>query len=95
MSRKNLTLDDMVFLVMRSGSQMWYTFWELQSIIKEKSGKFYGEPSISAAIRNLRKDDRRAKYKLPRYGEVVERKRRSSGKGYKYRLIMNKGESNE
>lgn len=94
MSRKNLTLDDMVFIVMRSG--LYYTFWELQSIIQERSGgKFYGEPSISAAIRNLRKDDRRAKYKLPRYGEVVERKRRSSGKGYKYRLIMNKGESNE
>jgi hypothetical protein len=94
MSRKNLTLDDMVFIVMRSG--LYYTFWELQSIIQERSGgKFYGEPSISAAIRNLRKDDRRAKYKLPRYGEVVERKRRKSGKGYKYRLIMNKGESNE
>ena len=94
MSRKNLTLDDMVFIVMRSG--LYYTFWELQSIIQERSGgKFYGEPSISAAIRTLRKDDRRAKYKLPRYGEVVERKRRSSGKGYKYRLIMNKGESNE
>ena len=93
MSRKNLTLDDMTYLVLRNGA--YYTFWELQSIIKEKTGKFYGEPSISAAIRNLRKDDRRAKYKLPRYGEVIERKRRSSGKGYKYRLIMNKGESNE
>ena len=93
MSLKNHSLDDMVFLVMRS--EAYFTFWELQSIIKEKTGKFYGEPSISAAIRNLRKDDRRAKYKLPRYGEVVERKRRSSGKGYKYRLIMKKGESNE
>lgn len=93
MSRKNLTLDDMVFLVMRSG--MWYTFWELQSIIKEKSDNFYGEPSISAAIRNLRKTRCRIKYKLPMDGEVVERKRRKSGKGYKYRLIMNKGESNE
>ena len=78
---------------MRDGN--YWSFWELQSIIKEKTNTFYGEPSISAAIRNLRKDDRRAKYKLPRYGEVVERKRRSSGKGYKYRLIMNKGESNE
>ena len=94
MSRKNLTLDDMVFIVMRSG--LYYTFWELQSIIQERSGgKFYGEPSISAAIRNLRKTRCRIKYKLPMDGEVVERKRRKSGKGYKYRLIMNKGESNE
>lgn len=80
-----LTLDDCVFLCMRDGR--WWTFWDLQATIKEKTGKFYGEPSISAAIRNLRKDYARQKYNLPLFDEVVERKRRSTGKGYQYRLI--------
>jgi len=83
---KKPSLDDCVYLCMRNGSSYW-TFWELQSAIKEKIGTFYGEPSISAAIRNLRKPDRRAKYNLPPYGEVIERKRRITGRGFKYKLI--------
>ena len=83
---KKYSLDDCVFLCMRDGN--YWTFWELQSVIKDKTNTFYGEPSISAAIRNLRKPDRRAKYNLPPYGEVIERKRRATtGKGYKYRLL--------
>lgn len=80
-----LTLDDCVFLCMRDGR--WWTFWDLQSTIKEKTGKFYGEPTISASIRNLRKEHARQKYNLPKYDEVVEKKRRPTGKGYQYKLI--------
>jgi hypothetical protein len=70
---------------MRNGK--WWTFWELQSVIKEKTGKFYGEPSISAAIRELRKTPCREKYNLPFNGEIVDKKRIQGGKGYKYKLI--------
>ena len=83
-----LTLDDCVYFCMRDGR--YWTFWELQSAIKQKTGKFFGEPSISAAIRNLRKDPARLKYDLPRFGEVIEKKRRASGKGYKYKLLGEK-----
>ena len=62
-------------------------FLGITKTIKEKANKFYGEPSISAAIRDLRKDPFRIKYELPRTGEVVDRKRIDGGKGYKYRLI--------
>lgn len=83
-----LTLDDCVYFCMRDGR--YWTFWELQDAIKQKTGQFYGEPSISASIRNLRKDPARLKYKLPAFGEVIEKKRRTSGKGYKYKLIGEK-----
>lgn len=83
--KSKLTLDDCVFLCMKNGK--WWTFWELQSIIKEKTGQFYGEPTISASIRNLRKDYAREKYKLPKFGEVIEKKRIIKSKGYQYRLI--------
>lgn len=83
-----LTLDDCVFLCMKNGK--YWTFWDLQSVIKEKTGTFYGEPTISAAIRNLRKDYCRRKYNLPTYGEVVEKKRINGSKGWKYKLIITK-----
>ena len=82
---KKLSINDCVYKCMQDGR--WWTFWELQKTIKEKANKFYGEPSISAAIRDLRKDPFRIKYGLPRTGEVVDRKRIDGGKGYKYRLI--------
>ena len=81
-----LTLDDCVYLCMRDGN--YWTFWELQETIKNKTGKFFGEPTISASIRNLRKDYDREKYNLPLLDEVVIKKRRSSGKGYKYKLLI-------
>ncbi len=79
-------LDDYVFVCMRNGK--WWTFWELQQVIKEKTGKFYGEPTISAAIRNLRKDYARVKYNLSQCDEVVEKKRLWNSNGWKYRLII-------
>ena len=87
-----LSLDDCVYVCMKNGQ--WWTFWDLQAIIKDKLHKFYGEPSISAAIRNLRKDYAREKYGLPTYGEVVEKRRIPHGKGFQYRLI-NLGEKND
>lgn len=80
-----LSLDDCIYLCLRDGK--FWTFWELQATIKEKTGKFYGEPTISAGIRNMRKDYCRSKYDLTPYGEIIEKKRLDTGKGYKYRLI--------
>jgi len=76
-----------VYKCMIDGS--YWTFWEIQSAIKENVNKFYGEPTISAAIRNLRKHECRLRFGLPldMNVEVVEKKRISGGKGYKYRLI--------
>jgi len=79
-----LGVDDYVIKCM-SDFKFW-TFWQIQETIKIKTGKFYGEPTISAAIRNIRKDYMRSKYDLPRYGEVVERRRIPNGKGYQYKL---------
>jgi hypothetical protein len=83
---KKLSLDDMVYLCMKKGIT-WWTYWSLQRVIKQRSGKFYGEPSISAAIRNLRKEKAREKYNLKPYGETVERRKIKNGKGYEYKLI--------
>lgn len=80
------TLDDFVWGCMSDGR--WWTFWELQDAIKKITGIYYGEPTISASIRNLRKDYAREKYNLPLLDEVVVKKRRSSGKGYKYKLLI-------
>ena len=87
----NLSLDDCIYLALRDGR--YRTFWELQTLIKDKTGKFYGEPTISAGIRNMRKGYCRVKYGLKPYGEVIEKKRLDTGKGYQYRLIT--GEKNE
>tara|TARA_R100000388_G_scaffold64232_1_gene46810 strand:+ start:313 stop:597 length:285 start_codon:yes stop_codon:yes gene_type:complete len=94
MKANNLT--DYIYLCMRD--QEWWTFWDLQTVIKEKTnGKFYGEPSISAAIRNIRKDRYRQRYKIDSsIDDPIERKRIVNGKGYKYRLIFkNKEKANE
>ncbi len=78
------TLDDYVMRCL-SNMQPW-TFWSLQEKINQKTGKFYGEPSISAAIRNVRKPYMRERWSLPHSGEVVIKERIPSGKGYQYRL---------
>ena len=57
---KDMTLDECVYRCMRDGN--YWTFWELQSHIKEKTGMFFGE--------------------------VIEKKRRVEGKGYKYKLTL-------
>ena len=84
MKKKDLTLDDCVFLCMNKGG--WWTFWELQAMIKENTGKFYGKPTISASIRILREEPARLKYGLSMVDEVVIKKRIENGKGYKYKL---------
>ncbi len=81
----NISLDDCIFLCMRNNE--WWTFWDLQKVIKQNTGKFYGEPTISAGIRNMRKPPAIKKYKLPQDKEVIIKKRIAGGKGYKYRLI--------
>ena len=83
--KQKLSLNDCIYFALRDGR--YRTFWEIQTLIKEKTGKFYGEPTISAGIRNMRKDYCRAKYELKPYGEVIFKKKLDTGKGYKYRLI--------
>jgi hypothetical protein len=87
---KPSSVTDYVYLAMRDGQ--WWTFWELQDVIKNNVGKFYGEPTISAAIRELRKHEPRKKYGLPLHGEVVFKRKIKYKKGNQYRLI--KGENN-
>ena len=83
--KRNHSLDECVYFCLRDGN--WWTFWQIQKTIQEKEGTLYGEPTISAGIRNLRKTDRREKFNLKPYGEVVELKRIPNRKGYMYRLI--------
>ena len=84
-------LDDYVMKCM--SNFQWWTFWDLQRVIKQNTGKFYGEPTISAAIRNIRKDYMRSKYNLPSDVEVVVKERIPQSKGYRYKLtnaVMNR-----
>ena len=83
-SQKKPSLQYCVFIKMRDFKP--WTFWELQEAIKKDFGVFYGEPTISAAIRELRKTHARQKYNFPTAGEVVIKDRRSNRKGYTYRL---------
>ena len=89
MSKPN-SVTDYVYLAMSNGQ--WWTFWELQDVIKRNVGKFYGEPTISAAIRELRKYEPRKKYGLPLNGEIVIKRKIQNRKGNQYRLIT--GENN-
>ena len=84
MSKPN-SVADYVYLAMSNGQ--WWTFWELQDVIKRNVGKFYGEPTISAAIRELRKYEPRKKYGLPLNGEIVIKRKIQNRKGNEYRLI--------
>jgi len=92
MSKHKYTLDESVYTCLKNGE--WWTFWDLQKVIKDNTNKYFGEPSISASIRNMRKDDRREKFGLTKYGEVIQRRRIGNGyKGYEYKLII--GEKND
>lgn len=84
------TLDDFIFLCMLNGKN--WTFWQLRDVIFTNTGKSYGEPTISASIRNLRKTDRRAKYNLPMSGEVVVKRKLDDGAGYEYKLNIDKSQ---
>lgn len=80
------TLDDCVHMCLRNGN--WWTFWDLQRVIKTNTGTFYGEPSISAAIRNIRKYKCRQRYNLPLTGELILKRRIDNKQGYEYRLTL-------
>ena len=82
--KKNLTLNDCIYLCMRNGK--WWTFWNLQQVISEKTGKFYGEPTISAAIRNLRKVQCIEDYDL--HDSTIEKRRIDNSRGYEYRIVF-------
>lgn len=82
-----LTLHDCVMRCLRD-FQPW-TFWDLQREIQQGVGKLYGEPSISAAIRDLRKVDYRLKFNLPLMDPVVVKERIPNARGYRYRLHPN------
>ena len=73
----------------RMSNGEWWTFWDLRKAFMDK-GYYYGEPSISASIRNLGKEHARDKYGLPKYGEVIERRKICGGKGNEYKLIGEK-----
>lgn len=83
--KHKLSITDSVYLCLRKGRYM--TFWEIQQMINQNTGKFFGEPSISAAIRDLRNEGPRSKYELHPYNEVVEKRRRKGSKAYEYKLV--------
>ena len=85
---QNYSLNECLYICMRNGD--WWTYWDLQSVIKDNTGKLYGEPTISAGIRNFRKTEYRKKFGLPMIGEVVYMKSRKPNKGYKFKLITEK-----
>ena len=83
-STSNKTCTDLVFELMYDFKP--WTFWDLQQTLANDQGKFFGEPTISASIREIRRPSFRQKYNLPLSGEVVVREKRPSGKGFQYRL---------
>ena len=91
--KSKLTLDDCVFLILRNANLRgeWMNFWTISERILNTVNRKYGEPTISASIRNMRKDHCREAYELPKYGEVIKKRRMFNSKGYEYRLIL-KGE---
>ena len=84
-----MTLTDCLYEIMKDGG--WFTFWQLQEKI-QAFGKFYGEATISAGLRKLRNYEERKKYNLKLYGEVVEKRSRLAGKGYEYKLNVQRGQ---
>jgi hypothetical protein len=91
---KPSNLTDYVYICLANGE--WWTFWQLQKVIKEKTNKFYGEPTISAAIRNIRKDEYRTRYNIESsVKDPIERKSIPFSKGNRYRLSYKQGETNE
>ena len=86
MSKAPNSATDFVFLCMRDND--WWTFWRIQSEIREKTGRTYSEATISASIRDLRKPEYRRRYSLPIDSkDNVESRRLKTRRGYEYRLI--------
>ena len=83
--KSKLSVTDCVYLCLRKGRYMM--FHEIKEMINQNTGKYYGEATISAAIRDLRNEGPRAKYGLHPYEEVVIKRRRKNSKGYEYKLL--------
>tara|TARA_Y100001972_G_C7554901_1_gene278832 strand:+ start:399 stop:788 length:390 start_codon:yes stop_codon:yes gene_type:complete len=80
---KKVTIHEALFFFLKNGNK--YTFWELRSRILEEYGQSYGEPSISAALRDFRKNQYRIKFDLPSFDfDPVIKKKRKGGRGYEY-----------
>lgn len=77
------TVSERVFWLMLDFD--WWTFWKLQEAIQKRWGRFYGEPTISAAIREIRKSHFRKKWQIPDFIPDPIAKQRF-GKAYQYRL---------
>lgn len=93
---KKLTSEACVLKCL-SDFQPW-AFWELQAEIHNGTGQFFGEPTISAAIRVLRRPESRKKYDLPMNGEIIEKEKILNSTGFKYRLnasVMNHWSKND
>jgi len=88
--KHKLSVTDCVYLCLRKGRYMM--FHEIKEMITSNTGKFYGEATISAAIRDLRNEEPRIRYELHPYNEVVVKRKRANSKGYEYKLIL--GENN-
>jgi len=84
MTNKNPSIEECIFDCM-DDFRPW-TYWKLKEVIYNRHGKFYGEPTISAGIRNIRKTRHREKFNLPMTGEVVIKERIIDSKGYTFRL---------
>ena len=84
MSQANTVTD---FVLRCMSDQKWWTYWDIQKKIKEKTDIYYSEPTISAAIRNLRKPKYQMKYGLPS-GDIVDLRSRQEGKGNEYRVRL-------
>jgi len=83
MSINKFSVTQYVLICMQDGR--WWTYWDIQKKIKDKTNVFYSEATISAAVRNLRKPSYQSKFGLP-ITTSVSRRKRSVGKGNEYRL---------
>ena len=84
------SLTDAIAELMSDGRP--WTFWGLQEAINHQYNCYYGEPTISAGIRALRRHEKRKRYDLPLSGEVLFKERIPSlggaiARGYQYRLL--------
>lgn len=96
------SVTDLVFLVFLKAQEknIWLTFKDIQNKILDvyrangfsegyiMKNKFYGTPTISAAIRNIRNANARWDYELPDFDEVVIKRKRLNSKGYEYKLVI-------
>jgi len=102
------TVDDCVFIVLHKAylKNEWRMFHEIQESIQNaytntygeqyaKKRRFYGENTIAACVRNMRKARCRESYNLPldMNTEVIVKRKRHNSRGYEYKFAI--GEQNE